>query len=202
MLLISLASGKSRQVLLLLRNVDVPNTEEAAAEYFLYCNIFLVKVSFLVSIHCAALRGSLNANTLAGKVTAGLSERDKTNKDDVVGMMDGCYTNGAAQDTTNHAAALSNDLQRFVSLCVSHLSNNAGEKATVPILEYVWSLLMKVFSTSEITKGSYDCLTNKHVSNTHLFFHLSPFFMMEQEPPERNYWKHGETEACVGTASY
>jgi hypothetical protein len=111
-------------------------------------------------IHCAALKGSLNADTLAGQVTAGLAERGKKTKDAVVGMMDGCYTNGAAQDTTNHAAALSNDLQQFVSLCMSHLSNNAGEKATAPTLEYFWSLLMKVFSTSEIAKVIYDCLTH------------------------------------------
>ena len=110
-------------------------------------------------------------------------------------MMNWCYTNGAAQDTTNHAAALSNDLQRFVSLCMSHLSNNAGEKATAPTLEYVWSLLMKVFSTSEIAKVICDCLTYEYVLNTHLFFQFSPFFMMQQEPRGGNFQK------SVGTPS-
>ena len=108
-------------------------------------------------IHCAALKGLLNGDTLAGQVTAGLAARGKTNEDAVVGMMDGCYTNSAAQDTTNRAAALSKKLKRFVSLCMSHLSNNAGEKATAPTLEYFWTLMMKVFSTSEMAKVSCDC---------------------------------------------
>ena len=108
-------------------------------------------------IHCAALKGSLNSDTLAGQVTAGLAARGKTNEDAVVGMMDGCFTNSAAQDTTNQAAALSNDLKRVVSLCMPRLSNNAGEQATVPTLEYFWTLLMKVFSTSEVAKVTGNC---------------------------------------------
>ena len=129
-------------------------------------------------IHCAALKGSLNGDILAGQVTAGLAARGKTNKDAVVGMMDGCYTNSAPQDITNHAAALNNDSKRFISLCMSHMSNNAGEKANAPTLEYFWSLLMKVFSTSEIAKVICDRFTNGHVSSTHLFFQFSPFIMI------------------------
>ena len=103
-------------------------------------------------IHCAAVKGSLNGDTLAGEVTRGLAQRGKCNEDAVAGMMDGCYTNGAAQNLTNDSAALHNELQRLVLLCISHCANNAGEQANALTLEYFWKLIMKVFASSDAAK--------------------------------------------------
>lgn len=47
-------------------------------------------------IHCAALKGSLNAVTLSSEVNKGLMNRRLTQEQAVVSMSDGCFTNGAS----------------------------------------------------------------------------------------------------------
>ena len=103
-------------------------------------------------IHCSALKGSLNAVTLASEVTTGLANRGMTNDQTVAAMNDGCYTNGAAHKEIDTVAALSNSARRFVSLCISHCASNAGDQAWSACLGYFWSLLMKIFASSETAK--------------------------------------------------
>lgn len=77
-------------------------------------------------IHCAAIKGSLNANTLAGEVSNGLQNRRIKNDQAVAAMQDGCYTNGAAHDMMNEIAGLAGGSSRFISTCLSHCASNAG----------------------------------------------------------------------------
>lgn len=77
-------------------------------------------------IHCEAIKGSLDQNGLLGEVAKGLSNRGIKARDAVVGMNDGCYTNGATHNRMNVIAELSGVTQRFISLCISHCLANAG----------------------------------------------------------------------------
>lgn len=65
-------------------------------------------------IHCSALKGSLNASTLAGEVSKGLQNRRIKNDQAVAAIQDGCYTNGAAHNLMNDIAALTGDGTRFL----------------------------------------------------------------------------------------
>ena len=47
------------------------------------------------------------------------------NEQAVVGMNDGCYTNGAAHDIMNDIADTVGDVKMFISTCISHCANNA-----------------------------------------------------------------------------
>lgn len=105
-------------------------------------------------IHCSALKGSLNGDTLAREVTTGLANRGKTLSDVVAAMNDGCYTNGKAHDSINEASGMADIMQTFVSLCLSHCASNAGEKATSVTLEYFWTLVQKVVASSDVAKVS------------------------------------------------
>lgn len=106
-------------------------------------------------IHCSAMKGSLNGESLAREVTAGLAARGKTHNDVVAAMNDGCHTNGAAHDKINEASEMGDTLKTFVSLCISHCASNAGEKATSVTLEYFWKLVMKVVAPSDVAKVSF-----------------------------------------------
>lgn len=108
-------------------------------------------------IHCSAIKGSLNGDSLAREVTAGLAARAKTLDDVVAAMNDGCYTNGAAHDMINEASEMGDALKTFVSLCISHCASNAGEKAASVTLEYFWTLVQKVVASSDVAKVSSDC---------------------------------------------
>lgn len=106
-------------------------------------------------IHCSAMKGSLNGESLAREVTAGLAARGMTLDEVVAAMNDGCYTNGAAHDKINEASEMGDTLKTFVSLCISHCASNAGEKATSVTLEYFWKLVQKVVATSDVAKVSF-----------------------------------------------
>ena len=103
-------------------------------------------------IHCSALKGSLNGPTLVGKITIGLANRGKKNEDVVTETNDGCFTNGATHDVIDASSEFSDEMQRFFVLCISHCANNAGQKVKSVTLDYFWSLLIKVFATSDIAK--------------------------------------------------
>ena len=77
-------------------------------------------------IHQAAIKGSLNANTLAGEVSTGLQNRRIKNDQAVVEMVDGCYTNGAAHEVGKNVAAVVGEAERLLALCFSHCASNAG----------------------------------------------------------------------------
>ena len=105
-----------------------------------------------VLFHCGALKGSLNAQTLAGEVTSGLVRREKTLTDVAARCMDGCYTNSAAYDIFDEASDDLGLVVALTALCLSHGINNAGEKANFVLLKLFWTLIQKVFSKSEKAK--------------------------------------------------
>ena len=62
--------------------------------------------------------------------------------------MDRCYTNSASVNEMNEAAKSIGETERFVTYCVSHLINNAGEKAAFVTVDLFWALCQKVFALS------------------------------------------------------
>ncbi len=140
-------------------------------------------------IHCAALKGSLNAYTLAGEVATALQGRRLKNEQAVVSNNDGCYTNGAAINLNNRVADATDALKRFASTCLSHCASNAGkcmdccvsfkyhsvnliqscviwhttgDEAHFVQLDLFWTLIQKVFSMSDAAKEEWFQVTGTH----------------------------------------
>ena len=105
-------------------------------------------------IHLSALKGSLNADTLAGEVMKAFSNRGVSHERAVAAMNDGCFTNGAAHEVLSKVSEINDELDRFVSLCISHCASNAGKQAGFPTLNLFWTLIQKVVSHSEPAKVS------------------------------------------------
>ena len=97
-------------------------------------------------IHLAAVKGSMNAHTLAGEMSIGLQNRRVKNEQAVVSVVDGCYTNGAAHEMTNNMALEAGEIERLEAICLAHCVSNAGSQAEFVLLDLLWSYLQKVFS--------------------------------------------------------
>ena len=111
--------------------------------------------------HCAAIKGSLNAETLSRELHHGINERDIRLRDVLVSMNDGCSVNIKAHERISKTCNDINTLVWFVSNCMSHCASNAGKEAGFVLLDLFWSLLQKVFSNSDKAKDIWFERTNK-----------------------------------------
>ena len=82
-----------------------------------------------VLFHCGVLTGSLNSQTLVGKLTTGLVNRNKVFVEFIAQSMNGCYINSAAHEILDTASDDVDLDKALTALCISQCTNNSGEKA-------------------------------------------------------------------------
>ena len=106
-------------------------------------------------VYMTNMNGSLNADTFAAAHTNGIQSQKLRNSDVPVAINDGCYTNGAGHDLLAKETDFLKEVPRFVAICLSHCSNNAGNQASFVILDLFWSIVQKVFCQSEQARDEW-----------------------------------------------
>ena len=91
------------------------------------------------------LQSSMNSLHVLHAIQKGLMSRRLIHDDVFSVSADGCSVNLRAH------AAIERDMgvAWFLNLCISHCTNNAGDKANFPTFATFWALLMKVFMSDK-----------------------------------------------------
>ena len=101
----------------------------------------------------------MNVNSLSSEISTGLAARQTLPNNVSATSMDRCFTNSSSANVMNEAAAETQNTERLIVHCLSHMLCNTGDKAEFILIQPVWTYLQKVFALSTVAQGEWEDVT-------------------------------------------